>query len=407
MRRFILAGPLAGIIFVAGIIWEMPAASARQGAASASVRVPIPKGKEAVPVKAPETVPVTLDESMMAHIKVEAVRGESARSLLTATGKVQFNEDKTYRVLAPLPGQVLDLQLRVGDPVAKDQRLFSIKSREVAALVTDYIQSQRDLDLAEKTHAMTQDLFEHEAASRIALQQSENELSKTKAAIARAEESLSVIGLDPKKAGEAGALRALIPVASPATGTVIERTVTPGQFVPADSTPLLTIADLSSVWVMVDIFERDIHLIKIGQKVQVTAAAYPERRFTAQVDRISDKVDPETRTLKVRLLVENPEMQLKPEMFITAAVELGGGTSITVPANAVFTEAGKRYVYAATAERTFQRRTVTATPGGAGRLRILSGLRPGDKVVTDGTMLVNQRQKQQQSPDDKQDAKQD
>jgi len=199
----------------------------------------------------------------------------------------------------------------------------------------------------------------------------------------------------------------LIPVASPATGTVIERTVTPGQFVPADSTPLLTIADLSSVWVMVDIFERDIHLIKIGQKVQVTAAAYPERRFTAQVDRISDKVDPETRTLKVRLLVENPEMQLKPEMFITAAVELGGGTSITVPANAVFTEAGKRYVYAATAERTFQRRTVTATPGGAGRLRILSGLRPGDKVVTDGTMLVNQRQKQQQSPDDKQDAKQD
>jgi cobalt-zinc-cadmium efflux system membrane fusion protein len=293
---------------------------------------------------------------------------------------------------------VLDLQLRVGDPVAQDQRLFSIKSREVAALVTDYIQSQRDLDLAEKTHAMTQDLFDHQAASRIALQQAENDLAKTKTAIARAGEALSVIGLDPRKAGEAGALRALIPVFSPAAGTVIDRMVTVGQFVPADSTPLLTIADLSSVWVLVDVFERDIHLIRVGQTVQVTAVAYPERRFTALVQRIDDKVNAESRTLKVRLLVDNPEMLLKPEMFISASVEIGGGTSLSAPARAVFTEAGKSYVYVQTGPRTFERRAVNAAPRGAGRLHILSGLRPGDKVVTEGTLLVNQRQLQQQAP---------
>jgi len=307
-------------------------------------------------------------------------------------------------VLAPLPGQVLDFHLRVGDPVTKDQPLFSIKSREMAALVTDYLQSQRDLDLAEKTHAMTQDLFEHQAASRIALQQSENDLAKAKSSVARAEEALRVLGLDPKEAEKAAGLRALIPVLSPMPGTIIERAVTEGQFVAADSTPLLTIADLTSVWVLVDVFERDIHLIRVGQKVQVTAAAYPDRRFTASVERIGDKVDAESRTLKVRLLVSNPQMLLKPEMFIAAVVEVGGGgTSLTVPSKAVFMEDGKSYLFVAAGPRRFERRPVTASPDGEGRVRISGGLKAGDSVVTEGALLVNMRQKQLQAPEGKQE----
>ena len=382
MKCITLTGLVAGLVCsTSAFAWQGTAAAAR---------LPNPPTQAA-----PAADTVTLDESMLANIRVEAVRAQAGRSYLTATGKVQFNEDKMYRVPAPLPGQVLDLRLRVGDTVTKDQQLFSIKSREVASLVTDLIQSQRDWELAEKTHAMTQDLFEHQAASRIALQQSENDLAKAKAAIARAEESLIVIGLDPKKAGEAGALRALIPVYSPAAGNVIERTATSGQFVTGDGTPLLTIADLSSVWVLVDVFERDIRLIRVGQQVQVTATAYPDRRFTAQVERIHDKVDPETRTLKVRLLVDNPGLLLKPEMFVNAAVEIGGTAGISVPSKAVFTEAGKSYVMAAVGERSFQRRSVTASPGAAGRVRITSGLRPGDRIVTEGTLLIDLRQKLQ------------
>ena len=135
--------------------------------------------------------------------------------LLTATGKVQFNEDRTARVLAPMPGQVVDLQLRVGDKVQKDQVLFSIKSREVAALVTDYHENQRDLDLAAKTHAMTKDLFEHQAASRIALQQAEGDLAKAQSHVARAEEALRVLGLDPEEVEKSGGLRSLVPVRTP------------------------------------------------------------------------------------------------------------------------------------------------------------------------------------------------
>jgi cobalt-zinc-cadmium efflux system membrane fusion protein len=155
------------------------------------------------------------------------------------------------------------------------------------------------------------------------------------------------------------------------SGTLIERNLTPGQYVQADSTALLTIADLSTVWVLVDVFERDIHLVHVGQKVQVVAAAYPDRRFPATVERISDKVDPDSRTLKVRLLVSNPKFLLKPEMFITSSLELsGGGAAISVPAGAVFTEDGKSYVFAAIDDRRFERRSVIgstprAPPGAA------------------------------------------
>jgi membrane fusion protein, heavy metal efflux system len=340
---------------------------------------------------------VELEPAMLANIKVETVGAESGRGSLSGTGKVQFNEDRTVRILAPLPGQVVDFQARVGDSIAKDQVLFSIKSREVASLVSDYLQSQRDLDLAQKTYNMNKDLFEHQAASRISFQQAENDLAKANTQVARGEEALRVLGIDPKEAVKDGGLRSLIPVRSPMAGTLTERNLTPGQFVQADSTALLTIADLSTVWVLVDVFERDIHLVHVGQKVQVVAAAYPDRRFPANVERISDKVDPDSRTLKVRLLVSNPNVLLKPEMFITSSLELSGsGPAISVPAGAVFTEDGKSYVFAAKTDRRFERRLIVAAPDAEGRLRVTSGLRVGDRIVTDGAMLLDYRRKQKQ-----------
>ena len=272
--------------------------------------------------------------------------------------------------------------------------LFSIKSREVASLVADYLQSQRDLDLAQKTYDMNKDLFEHQAASRISFQQAENDLAKAKTNVARGEEALRVLGIDPKEAARDGGFRSLVPVRSPIGGTLMDRNLTPGQYVQADSTALLTIADLSTVWVLVDVFERDIHLVRVGQKVQVVAAAYPDRRFPASVERISDKVDPDSRTLKVRLLVPNPNFLLKPEMFITSSLELsGGGAAISVPASAVFTEDGKSYVFAAINDRRFERRLIVAAPDAEGRLRVTSGLRVGDRIVTDGAMLLDYRRK--------------
>jgi membrane fusion protein, heavy metal efflux system len=348
----------------------------------------------------PDAEVVHIDRNMLANVRIEPAREQSLSRLLTATGKVQFNEDRTARVLAPLPGQVLDLSLRVGDPVTKDQVLFSLKSREVAALVADYQQTQRDQDLATKTFNMTKDLYEHDAASRISFQQAEADVTKAKSQVARAEESIRVLGLDPSQVLETSGMRTLVPVRAPLSGTVIERNMTAGQFVQADATALLTIADLTTVWVMVDVFERDLHLVHPGQRVQVTAAAYPDRRFTARVDRISDRLDPETRTLKVRLLVANSGMLLKPEMFITASLVLNESVrAVTIPAAALISEGDRSYAFVADAGGSFERREVVATPDGEGRMRVTSGIKPGDRVVADGALLLRSRQKQQQEPE--------
>jgi membrane fusion protein, heavy metal efflux system len=176
--------------------------------------------------------------------------------------------------------------------------------------------------------------------------------------------------------------------------------VTPGQFVQGDNTPLLTVVDMSTVWVLVDVFETDVHLVHPGQRVEVTATAYPDRHFRAAVDRINDKVDPETRTLKVRLLVSNPGLLLKPEMFITASVTINEkAPALTVPAKALFTEGDHSYAFVAVDERHFERREVSATADGSNRRRVLAGIHPGDRVVSDGALLLRLRQKQQQQPE--------
>ena len=336
-----------------------------------------------------------IDASMLSQIKVERVGETLLPSLLAATGKVQFNEDQMARILTPVNGQVQQLNVKVGDAVQKNERLFFLKSREVAAAVTEHLEDHKDLDLAEKNYAMTKDLFEHQAASRIALQQSESDLAKAKARVARTEEALRVLGLRVEENDLSGELSSLIPITAPLGGTIIERRVTDGQFVQPDSNPLLIIADLSSVWVLADIFERDLHRVHVGQKAEVRTEAYPEQQFLARVSRISDVIDPATRTVKVRFLVSNPGALLKPEMFASVTLILNeSARGLTIPAKALFSEGGRNYVYLRSGELEFSRRQVEVATEESSRLRVTSGLNAGDQVVTQGALLLRQQERQ-------------
>ena len=334
---------------------------------------------------------IKLAEGMTPQLQFEQVRQRPLARTLTVTGKVQFNEDVTARVLAPLPGQVVDLPVRVGDRVERDQALLAIRSREVASLVTEYLEGHRDLEFAEKTFNMTKDLFDHQASSRIALQQSESELEKARARFARGAEALQIYGIDPREAERGRIVNPAISVRSPISGTVIERAVTTGQFVQPESGPLLVVADLNTVWVLADVFERDIRHVRPGLRANVTTAAYPDGRFTARVARIHDAVDSESRTVKVRFLVNNPEGRLKPEMFATVSLFLNESEpALAIPTAAAFTEGGSNFVYVRGDESCLSRRRVETGGEVAGLLRVTQGLRTGETVVTKGVMLIRQ-----------------
>ena len=338
---------------------------------------------------------VHLDEPQLARITIDALSTAPVDDVIRATGTVEFNADRVARILSPVSGQVQDLHVNVGDDVKRSDTLFVLSSREVAAAVADRVASQKDLELSEKTFAMTKDLFEHDAASRMALQQSENDLAKARAKVAQAEEVLRVLGFDEAAASAGSALASRMIIRAPIGGTVTERTITNGQFVGTDSgSALVTIADLATVWVQADIFERDLHRIAAGQRADVTTAAYPDDHFSAEVARIGTVVDAQTRTAKMRFVVANPGLRLKPGMFTTAALHVPSQSpgALTLPAKAVFVENGKRYVYVETAHAVFARREIETQAGDGDRVRVTRGLSAGDRVVSDGVLLLRARE---------------
>jgi membrane fusion protein, heavy metal efflux system len=343
----------------------------------------------------PQTGVVELPAESLTHIKVDETRGTDDPQALTATGKVQFAEDRIARILPPVSGQVQQLRVQVGDAVHAGQVLFMLNSRDVAAAFAEHISAHRDLDLAQKTFAMTQDLFDHQAASRMSLQQAENDVAKQTARLQQDEQVLRVLGVDMPESTDQSAIAPRVPVRTPISGVVTERTVTDGQFVDTQAQPLLTIADLSTVWVLADVFERNLREISLNQRAEVTTAAYPDERFVARIAQIGNVVDPETHTVSVRFLVSNPNGRLKPGMFATASLYLPpSGNTLTVPATAVFMEDGKSYSYVQTGDRTFTRREISTAPDGGNRVRVMAGLRAGDRIVTDGVLLLRQEEAQ-------------
>ena len=363
-------------------------------ACGASAPAPVAAGSAAAPAAAPpHDAAVRLDDSQRAQIAVEELSAHPVDDVIHATGTVEFNADRMARILSPVSGQVQSLRLNVGDTVRPGETLFVLSSRDVAAAVADHLAAQKDVELSEKTFAMTRDLFDHQAASRISLQQSENDLAKARARVAQSEEVLRVLGFDDAAVRNSAVVPSRMPIRAPIGGTVTERSITNGQFVGSDSTALMTIADLSSVWVQADIFERDIHSIAAGQKVDVTTAAYPEDHFSAQVARIGTVVDPQTRTAKMRFVVANPGLRLKPGMFTEAIVQLHQSVAaLTAPAKAIFVEDGKSYAYVQADGSRFSRREVFTVPGNGNRVRVTSGLSAGERVVTDGVLLLRARE---------------
>lgn len=336
-----------------------------------------------------QTVKVPAIEA--ANLRIEEVRTTADSKLLTATGRVGFNEDRITHVVAPMTGYLLELKARVGDQVKAGQPIAIIKSKDLAEAIADLLLSNKDLELSQKNYAITKDLFEHDAASRMAFQQVENDLAKAKMQVTRNTERLRLMGVSEQEIADSGskALQPHVVITSPIDGVVTERQATPAQYVAADGTPLFTIADFSTVWVLGDVFERDLRLLRPNQRAQVVTPAFPNQSFSGHVSRIDSVLDPASRTVKVRCVVNNERGQLRPEMFATVNffVEESAET-IDIPAAAVLTESGSSFVYLARDETTFIRQKIDVQPDGPGRMRLLAGLRVGDRIVTDGAILV-------------------
>jgi cobalt-zinc-cadmium efflux system membrane fusion protein len=300
-----------------------------------------------------------------------------------ATGKVAFDEDHTSRVGSPLSGRVEALLVKPGDAVKKGQSLLSIVSPDVEAAIADARAADADSSLQKRTLERLRDLVVDKAVAHKDVQQAESDVAKADASVERARARLKLLGIRIDEHTSLFTLRA------PLSGTVVERSALPGVEVRADSgTPLVTISDLDRVWVLVDVYEKDLAAVRAGQTAQVSVASYPGVNFPARIEHVGDLVDPQTRTVKVRLVADNPQHSLKPEMFARVSLPLAGTAAITVPGNAVLSDGESNVVIVAMGEGKFAKRRVEVGSEMDGRLPILSGLNPGERVVTDGAIFL-------------------
>jgi cobalt-zinc-cadmium efflux system membrane fusion protein len=317
-------------------------------------------------------------------VKVQAVAETAGATSVTLPGRVTFDEDHTQRVASPIDGRAVSILAKLGDKVRAGQPLIELSSPNVGQLQADAQKAMSDLSLAEKATERVHKLQAEGAVADKDVAQAENDFRKAKSDSARTTAQLKSLGVSATDPAVAVALRAQIP------GVVVERNVLVGQEVRADqAAPLITITNLDTVWVQADAYEQDLSLVAEGDAVTIRVPAYPAESFPGKVGHVGEVVDPATRTVKVRCLVDNKSRKLKPEMFAKVDVlNAAGHKLILVPAQAVLNDGDKSVVIVASEGNVFRSRRVEVGPETDGKVRVLSGLHVGEKIVTDGAIFM-------------------
>ena len=326
-------------------------------------------------------------DAAAAGIKTARVAPEAMRAALTLTATIQPNRDRFARVAPRVPGRVTAVPAKVGDIVRAGQLLASVDSVEMGESTASFQQASSQFGVAKADFERAQRLYDEQVIPQKDYLRARGEFEKSRAALAAASDKLRLMGVKPASGGAASTL----PVSSPFAGTVIEKTAVIGDLATPDK-PLFTVADLSTVWIEANINERDLSRIRLGAEALVKVTAYPEETFKGRVAYISAVVDRESRTIKARIDVPNPDGRLKPEMFATAVVQgEQRDTAIAVPAKAVVLVDNNSTVYVRDADG-FEPRVVELGDVLGERQVVKAGLKEGEEVVVEGAFTLKSMQ---------------
>jgi cobalt-zinc-cadmium efflux system membrane fusion protein len=308
-----------------------------------------------------------------------------ATSELVVTGTVTPDISRNVPVVSLASGRVNAIHARLGDTVQKGQLLMSIRSDDVSGGYSNYRMAVADEILAKAQYERAKDLYEHGAIALNDLQVAQDTEEKAKIAVDTAAEHLRLLGNDPDKPAF------MVDIFSPTSGVLTDQQVTTGSLVQAYNTPYpFTISDLSSTWVVCDVYENDLPNVRLGDSADITLNAYPGRVFKGRVSNIGSILDPNIRTAKVRMEVQNPGI-MRLGMFVRATFH--GQTSemhTIVPASAIMHMHDRDFVFAPAPDKKFRRLEVVSgdvLPDNLNLQEIKSGLQPGQQVVTNALVL--------------------
>ncbi len=326
------------------------------------------------------------DQALREKLTVEPVKVETIQAELPVPGVLEADPTSVARIFPPVTGHLVKIWVQLGDSVKEGELLATLNAPDFLQAQNDFIKARSQLNLTEKQLRREQALWDAKIASTGDLEtaKANNEQAKSDY-----DATLSILhshGFDPDKDQFGEPFRLI----SSVTGKVVDMTTGKGEFKTDTTQPLMTVADLSHVWLSANVQEKDLHFLSVGQDIGATLIAYPGEQLSGKVLYIGDMLDPDTRTTKVRLLLNNPDGRLKPGMFATVLIKDIPKAEITVPIAAVVQVGNSSFVFEQTDPTTYLPRSVQLGQQHGDRVVITIGLTGNAKIVVKNAVLLEQ-----------------
>lgn len=382
-------------------VWRAVAALAVTGmlaAACARDRAPAAK-QQAKESASAETKPERIELSPKAletlSLRTAPVMAQAIRNEIRATAVIKPNDYRLAHVSPRIPGKAVEVRAVLGDVVESGQTLLLLDSLELGEKKSAFLQSRTNLEVARRNFRREERLFRQQISSEKEYLESRGEFERSDAAYRAAREALQLVGLKDQQIdrtawGEAGHLLSHFPLVAPFGATVIEQHVTLGELVRPDDKPY-TIADLGTVWILLDVYEKDLSRVGVGAGARVSVDAFPDETFPGRITYVGHVLDETTRTAQARVEIDNRTGRLRPGMFATATIELppdGAEEAIIVPEAAIQQIHGKPTAFVEKARGSFEARPLTLGSRSGGKVEVKAGLSAGEQVVTDGAFAL-------------------
>ena len=341
---------------------------------------------------------VELTAELQKKVKLVQVGQADIREVLRIPGSIQVDEQRIARIGAPVTGRITDIDAVLGQHVQQGQALATLNSTELAQNQLVYIKALQQIDLQSKAVERARVLLEADVISKAELQRRESELSAAKADFNAAGDQLHVLGMSFEaiaKLSKTSKMHSFSTVTSRISGTVISRKINLGQVVqPADE--LFVVADLSKVYAVAEVPERQIELIEKGQEVDILIPSIKDKPIKGKLVYVSDIVNPETRTVMVRSELSNSNREIKTDMLVSMLVQSKPISRISVPMQSIVRENDKNHVFVQIAPNKYRLREIDVGDEFNGMVAIVSGVEEGETIVTDGAFHLNNERKRKE-----------
>jgi cobalt-zinc-cadmium efflux system membrane fusion protein len=317
-------------------------------------------------------------------VDTTVVRTTTVANRLTLPATVTADPSRLVHIFSPISGRLVELSVRPGMEVTKGQVIGQMQSSDIAQARSDFEKAKIEALRSDAQLARGKQLLQHEVLSQREFDDLEAAASTAKSEVERTRQRIRMLGFPEAGSSDIAPLRA------PESGAVLEIGSASGEMQRSldNATSIATIANLDSVWVLGDVFEKDLAQIQSKEQAEITVGAYPSQTWRGSIANVGDAFDPTTRTLKVRVVLANPGHKLKPQMFASINLQRESHPAILIPATALLHEGTSAYVFLAGPDGKYQRRPVTAGPNRDSSIEIISGLSPGDRIVTTGAALL-------------------